>query len=158
MPRDDSEPCPHRMAGIFEFYSLNSLAQSPKSGYDIIKEIREKSRGNIVASKGAIYPMLDRLEREKTVKVEDTYARGRKVFSLTAKGRRHLKEMAERKRGIRKKMKYLPFLFAGFDRVNTDLDKTLFRIFALADDCPRRNRPNVKSLLEECRKSIEAIE
>jgi DNA-binding PadR family transcriptional regulator len=146
------------MGGFFEFYSLNSIGQRPKSGYDILKEIREKSRGNILASKGTIYPMLDSLEVRRMVKADHTYARGRKVFSLTAEGKTYLGELGRRERGIRKKMRYMPFLFADFKGVHSGLDCVLFRLFVLADECPKKNRTKVKSLLDDCRKEIEALE
>jgi DNA-binding PadR family transcriptional regulator len=158
MSPDPVEPCQHRMAGIFEFYSLNSLNQSPKSGYDIIKEIREKSRGNIVASKGAIYPMLDRLTRDKLLKVDDTFARGRKVFSLTAKGRSYLKDLDKRERNIRNKMKYMPFLFAEYKGDHSGLDSLLFRLFVHVEECPKKHNDRIKSQLTECLKKIEALE
>lgn len=158
MSTDPVEPCQNRMAGLFEFYSLNSLDRSPKSGYDIIKEIREKSCGNIVASKGAVYPMLDRLERNKLLKVDDTFARGRKVFSLTAKGRAHLKDLDRRERSIRNKMKYLPFLFAEYNGDHSDLDNLMFRLFVHVDECPKKHHNRIKSRLTECLKKIEALE
>jgi len=74
------------MTGILEYYCLHSIKQSPKSGYDILKEISTKSKGTMAISKGNIYPLLDNLENKNILKVEKIEARGKKTFSLTDKG------------------------------------------------------------------------
>ena len=147
-----------RMAGLFELYSLNSISQGPKSGYDIIKEIREKSRGNIIASKGSIYPILEDLALRGMVHSGDASARGRKVVSMTPAGRKYLRELSERKRCVRQKTKYIPFLLADVKGMHSDLDQSILKLTVLADDCPKKNRAKVKALLEDCRKKIEALE
>lgn len=73
---------------------LGVLSIRPMSGYDIRKWILD-SIGNFWSeSYGQIYPMLDKLVQEKSVLQIDQEEKGktdRKVYKLTAKGRRELK-------------------------------------------------------------------
>ncbi|WP_156155824.1 PadR family transcriptional regulator [Demequina phytophila] len=60
------------------------LADQPRHGYDLIKEIEERSGGAWVPSPGSIYPTLQVLEDEGLVTVE--LVDGRKTASLTESG------------------------------------------------------------------------
>ena len=76
-----------------EFAILGLLAEEPRSGYDIKKEVEERLSHFWSESYGHIYPMLRRLhERDLVAKsVERQEGRpDRKVYSLTDAGRRAL--------------------------------------------------------------------
>jgi PadR family transcriptional regulator, regulatory protein AphA len=76
-----------------EFAILGLLAEQPRSGYDIKKEVEERLAHFWSESYGHIYPMLRRLhERDLVVKtVERQDGRpDRNVYSLTDDGRRAL--------------------------------------------------------------------
>ncbi|WP_062316236.1 PadR family transcriptional regulator [Demequina maris] len=60
------------------------LADQPRHGYDLIREIEERSGGAWVPSPGSIYPTLQALEDEGLVAVDTV--EGRKVASLTEAG------------------------------------------------------------------------
>lgn len=64
---------------------LALLAGTPMHGYQIIKEITERSGGVWTPSPGSVYPTLQQLEDEDLVVSETT--EGKKVFSLTEAGR-----------------------------------------------------------------------
>ena len=49
--------------GFLTIYLLFSLKQKPKSGYELLSEIKEKTEGAWVPSKGTIYPLLIQLEK-----------------------------------------------------------------------------------------------
>ena len=87
--------------GEVEWQIALALADSPKHGYAILVEIeeREGERGRILP--GSLYRALHRLERERLVEeVEDAPAsvedERRRVFALTAKGRRAARAEARR--------------------------------------------------------------
>jgi len=73
---------------------LSILAGGESYGYDILRQVRELSRGQIEWSDGMLYPVLHRLEREGLVQSEwkeaDT-GRERKYYSLSSNGRKALK-------------------------------------------------------------------
>ncbi|GAC1317436.1 MAG: hypothetical protein NVSMB16_13960 [Acidimicrobiales bacterium] len=63
---------------------LGLLAESPMHGYQIIKEIEQRSGGVWTPSPGSVYPTLQQLEDEELVTSDSTAAK--KVFSLTPAG------------------------------------------------------------------------
>ncbi|OIH83199.1 PadR family transcriptional regulator [Arthrobacter sp. UCD-GKA] len=69
---------------------LALLAEQPMHGYQIIREIEERSHGNWKPSAGSIYPTLQLLADEGMVDTEE--ANGRKVYSLTEAGREEAEE------------------------------------------------------------------
>jgi DNA-binding PadR family transcriptional regulator len=67
---------------------LSLLAEGPKHGYQLMKDLEERSGGLYRASAGAIYPTLQQLEDEGLVKaVEEN---GKRVFRLTDAGKKEL--------------------------------------------------------------------
>src|SRR6201992_1633393 len=64
---------------------LALLADRPMHGYEMIKEIEERSEGAWTPSAGSIYPMLQLLEDEGLIRGEETD--GKRRFSLTREGR-----------------------------------------------------------------------
>ncbi len=67
---------------------LKLLAEKPRHGYEVIKELDERSKGFYVPSPGMVYPALTYLEEigHATVAVEGA----RKLYSITDLGREHL--------------------------------------------------------------------
>ena len=64
---------------------LALLAEQPMHGYQIIREIEERSNGSWKPSAGSVYPTLQLLADEGLITAEE--ANGRKVYSLTEAGR-----------------------------------------------------------------------
>jgi DNA-binding PadR family transcriptional regulator len=64
---------------------LALLADRPMHGYEMIKEIEERSEGAWTPSAGSIYPMLQQLEDEGLIRGEDSD--GKRRFALTDAGR-----------------------------------------------------------------------
>ena len=63
---------------------LSLLKDGPKHGYQLIKELEQRSGGLYRASAGTVYPTLQQLEDETLVRSEQQ--EGRKIFSLTEAG------------------------------------------------------------------------
>ncbi|GAA1963345.1 PadR family transcriptional regulator [Microbacterium deminutum] len=64
---------------------LALLAEQPMHGYQIIREIEERSGGSWKPSPGSVYPTLQLLVDEGLVSAEES--NGRKTYSLTDAGR-----------------------------------------------------------------------
>ena len=64
---------------------LALLAEQPMHGYQIIREIEERSGGSWKPSAGSVYPTLQLLADEGLITAEE--ANGRKIYSLTEAGR-----------------------------------------------------------------------
>ncbi len=71
---------------------LALLAESPMHGYQIIREIEERSGGSWKPSAGSVYPTLQLLADEGLVSTEES--NGRKIYSLTESGREAAKDSA----------------------------------------------------------------
>ena len=72
---------------------LALLRDGPRNGSQIMSEIEERSGGAWRPSPGAVYPALQQLADEGLVEAEESG--GRRTFSLTDAGRRHIEENPE---------------------------------------------------------------
>lgn len=77
---------------------LSLLQAGPNHGYGIMKELRRRLPGGYKASAGSVYPTLKQLEHEALV--ECRAEGGKKIFTLTAAGRRELKANPETYRQV----------------------------------------------------------
>ena len=94
---------------------LALLREGPRNGYQIMSEIQERSGGAWRPSPGAVYPALQQLADEGLVEAEESS--GRRTFSLTEAGRRHIEENPETARAAWESMaadsaEEMPGLFA----------------------------------------------
>jgi DNA-binding PadR family transcriptional regulator len=64
---------------------LALLAEKPMHGYQIIREIEERSKGTWKPSAGSVYPTLQLLADEGLISAEES--NGRKTYALTEAGR-----------------------------------------------------------------------
>ena len=83
------------------FFILLSLASGPRHGYVIMKDIAYMSNGRVNLSTSTLYTALKRLLEQEWIRREaDPYdpenTRERKVYRLTALGRRILEAEVER--------------------------------------------------------------
>ena len=69
---------------------LALLAEEPMHGYQIIREIGERSEGAWTPSPGSVYPTLQQLTDEELVRSSETD--GKRVYELTEEGRRQAAE------------------------------------------------------------------
>jgi PadR family transcriptional regulator len=81
--------------GTFDLLILKTLSWGPAHGYGISRWIRQSSQDDLIIEEGALYPALRRLEARGLLSAEwrtsDT-GRDARVYSLTAAGRRALRE------------------------------------------------------------------
>lgn len=83
--RFDKRPGPRAGRGEVRAAVLALLSENPMHGYQIIKEIEERSKGSWKPSAGSVYPTLQLLADEGLVDTEES--NGRKIYSLTEAGR-----------------------------------------------------------------------
>lgn len=77
--------------GDLKLVILRLLEEKPRHGYDIIKELEERSGGRYTPSAGAVYPTLTLLE-DLGYAVATQESGGKKVYTITDAGREHLAE------------------------------------------------------------------
>jgi DNA-binding PadR family transcriptional regulator len=72
---------------------LSLLAETPRNGYQLIKELQERSGGVYRASAGSVYPTLQQLEDEGLIELKPRD--GKRIYELTAAGRAELERDPE---------------------------------------------------------------
>lgn len=74
---------------------LALLDKQPMYGYQMIKEIEQRSNGTFLFKEGTLYPILHALEADGFVESfwsEQTGSRKRKYYRITEQGRSRLKQ------------------------------------------------------------------
>lgn len=77
---------------------LTLLAERPMYGYQLVKELEQRSGGYFNLKEGTLYPALHRLEKDGLVRSEwevTDQGPARKYYHLTDKGRRSLDKSAD---------------------------------------------------------------
>jgi len=83
------------LPGTLDLLILKSLSLGPLHGYGVLLRIEQITGGGLVVEQGALYPALYRLERQRLLATEwgtSENNRKAKFYSLTADGRRRLRE------------------------------------------------------------------
>ena len=83
---------------------LVSLAEQPRHGYSILKNVEEMRDGRVRLSTGTLYGALRRLLEERWIErcKEEQSSRGRQAYRLTARGRQILRAEVGRLRHLTK--------------------------------------------------------
>ena len=87
--------------GIHELLVLGILRDGARHGYQIVLDLQERSGGLFQFKHGTLYPILHRLESDG--RIAGTWTEGRrprKVYRLTAVGRRWLESERRRCEGV----------------------------------------------------------
>ena len=144
--------------GLLVLFILHSLSREPRSGYDLRKEIAEKTKGMWVPSKGTLYPVLHQLEDERLITVSDTGKRSRIVFCLTPKGEETLLTFRERSRESHKKMAlYMNLILDIFGGEKINLKGLLFEIKTTVEELPPGMEDQAVPILETCLNGLKRI-
>jgi DNA-binding PadR family transcriptional regulator len=73
--------------GDLRFVVLALLEEQPRHGYELMKELEERTGGAYRPSPGVVYPTLAMLEDEGLIRQAETPEGGRKLFEITDAGR-----------------------------------------------------------------------
>ena len=79
--------------GDLKYVILRLLKDKPMHGYEVMRALEEESGGWYKASAGSVYPTLQMLDDQGFVSVQE--ADGKKVYSITDAGRKHLEENSD---------------------------------------------------------------
>ncbi len=89
--------------GDLKLVILRLIAEKPRHGYELIKEIEEQAGGAYSPSPGVVYPTLTWLEEMGFVTAADA-AGGRKLYTVTTEGEAHLRANEAQAAGIFQRM------------------------------------------------------
>ncbi len=85
---------PELLKGNTKHLILAILLKEDMHGYEMIREIRDRTNELLEYGEGSIYPALHLLEKDKYVKsywMQAENGRDRKYYSITAKGKKKLR-------------------------------------------------------------------
>jgi DNA-binding PadR family transcriptional regulator len=85
---------PYFEKGGIKFAILDLLRDTPRHGYDIIREMEQRSGGLYSPSPGAVYPTLQALEDQDLL--TSATQEGKKVYAITQAGLAYLEEHKDR--------------------------------------------------------------
>lgn len=80
--------------GELRLVLLKLIEESPRHGYDLIREIEERTGGAYAPSPGVVYPTITLLDDMGLI-AEQQAEGAKKVFAITEAGTAHLAERAE---------------------------------------------------------------
>lgn len=140
---------------------LSLLQEGPKHGYQLIKEMTDRSGGLYRASAGTVYPTLQQLEDEGLVQSENQ--EGRKVYRLTPAGVQELEREKETVERIWKRAERWgdwgqwagPESFAFFRPLGSFV-KATFRAAKWAAGDPEREE-RLAEILEQAKRALDEL-
>ena len=83
---------------------LLSLAEQPRHGYSILKDVADISDNRVTLSTGTLYGALRRLLEDQWIEryQDDDVSRGKQAYRLTGSGRRILQQEVSRMKQLTK--------------------------------------------------------
>jgi DNA-binding PadR family transcriptional regulator len=84
---------PRARRGDIRAAILALLREEPRNGYQIMQELKQRSRGLWNPSPGSVYPALQLLEDERLIANEE--GTGGRIYALTSQGKAYIKEHAD---------------------------------------------------------------
>jgi DNA-binding PadR family transcriptional regulator len=140
---------------------LSLLSERPQHGYELMKQLEERSSGMYRASAGTVYPTLAQLQDEGLVVSESE--EGRRIYRLTDAGREELEESAETIEDIWQRAEQLGDWGEAFDpeaaelvRPALRLVRTVVKVAARHGDDPEVVE-RVREILENARDQIAEL-
>jgi DNA-binding PadR family transcriptional regulator len=146
--------------GDLRYVILNLLAEKPRHGYEIIRELEDRFAGAYSPSPGTVYPTLALLEDLGYARSR-TEEGNRKVYEITDEGRKHLEEKRETVDEIFGRVDdFGAFMYgsalAGLGRTFASLGRTAFRAaMRHADDEEWVRR--AREVLERAARELEEL-
>ena len=147
-----------KQQGILSIYILHTLKRKPKSGYGILKELTEKTKGSWTPSKGTIYPLLTKLQEEEFIKIKTVEKRSKTIYEVTKKGEQELKEMKRHIAEMEEKMNQFRNILA--DMIGegiANIVPILLEIRRLSFELSKTQPKEVKSILEELLSDLQTM-
>lgn len=148
----------HRTGGIMKLYVLHSLTRGPKTGYDLIKEMTEKTDGIWTPSKGTLYPMLKKMEEEELIRVSETGSRSKNIYEITDKGKDLLERMVEHRKEAGKRIhvfrRMMAEIFGGGFGIAGDI---MHEIHHVLEEIPPGKEEEAVAVMKKCLEDLKRL-
>jgi DNA-binding PadR family transcriptional regulator len=135
--------------GLLTLLILHFLEKRPQSGYELLKEIHEKTNGTWVPNKGTVYPLLKSLEQEGLTKVKEIGKRSKITFELTDEGRQMLLTMRDKKEEAETRVSFFKKLHLEiFGEENFSFINFMMDIRFYVEDLPEEKKEKAIEILQ----------
>ena len=141
--------------GILTMYLLYSLQKKPKSGYEIISEIKEKTEGAWIPSKGTIYPLLKQLEKGGFIKLKAKEKRSKNIFEITPKGKKMIFNTKKQGESMMKKFMKFRNLIIDMIEEDSELLSTMMQIQNSVFMSYKGKKNEVIKILRRCASDLQ---
>ncbi len=147
-----------KQRGILAVYILQSLHKKPKSGYDILKEITEKTKGTWTPSKGTLYPLLGKLEEEKLIQIQNIEQRSKTIYETTKQGEKQLSNIKKHTKEMDEKInQFRNILSEILDEEKKDIINIMLEIRSFIIQLSPTKHNEVKEMLENTLKRLQSL-
>lgn len=142
--------------GFLAIYVLYSIKKNPKTGYEILSEIKQKCGDKWSPSKGTIYPLLKQLEEENLIRIKKVGSRSKNVFEISPKGKKFVSSMRKERQKLREKFSHFKNLFADImGEENMNIASLLLEIKETS--LTKTKKDEVKKILEYCLSELRRV-
>lgn len=144
--------------GNLQFMILRLLIDSPKHGYQIIKDLESQFKGFYSPSPGSVYPILQMLEDREFV---STSKEGKKkVYTITEEGIEFLKEQPHYDEYAKRMAQFKEMDIEKLTALRTSL-QSLFRSFILAGQHVMNDKKQLaafEQLIQDTAQQLESFQ
>ena len=140
---------------------LSLLSEGPKHGYQLMKDLEERSGGLYRASAGAIYPTLQQLEDEGLVKASEED--GKRVHRITEAGKKEVEankdaiaRIWERAKGFREWAPWMGPEASAVARPAAQVMKSAMRAATRGGGEPDRVK-KIREILEKAQQELDKL-
>lgn len=146
--------------GYIRVAVLIIINKKPSHGYEIMKEIKEKTSGFWTPTAGGVYPILRDLEKSEYIEGEWEIIKNRKLktYKITKAGKQILEHAVVKQNEIANSMNSL---FKEFSRdvlnVETEIHPTMPSPFSAFLEEEKQNKPSAKILEKQREQLLESI-
>jgi DNA-binding PadR family transcriptional regulator len=147
-----------KQKGILSMYILNSLKKQSKSGYDLLEEIKEKTHGEWIPSKGTIYPLLKKLQNEKLIEIKTQGKRSKNIFQLTEEGKKTLQHVKKHGQQMEEKINQFRNLIGDLlSEEKANVISLIIEIRKKSLKLSNKHKKDVTKILKNCTKELDKL-
>ena len=147
-----------KQRGILSIYILHSIKKKPKTGYDLIAEIKDKTEGTWDPSKGTIYPILKHLEEDNLISVKEIGLRSKKIFMITSEGKKTLSNVKKHGRQMQENfLKFRKLISEIFGSKHGENAEFFHNIRVLSVSKSKIKNDEVINILDKCVNDLKKI-
>ncbi|MBP2133076.1 DNA-binding PadR family transcriptional regulator [Methanomicrobium sp. W14] len=145
--------------GLLTILVLHFLEKEPKSGYDLLKEIAEKTEGTWVPNKGTMYPLLKSLEKEGLIRIKEIGKRSKTIYELTDAGKITLSRFKTEREESEERVNFFKKMHLEiFGEENISLIYLMMDIRFCIEKLPKERKEQAKEILRQSFEKIKELE